>query len=70
MAAVKYTQIATGQWRAGDGNLNHNILALGSDGNVYQYYKSEQMWYPLGRKIAAKPKTYKRMPPVSEEDPF
>jgi hypothetical protein len=49
--SVKFTQLAVRPWTGDSGDQQSSIIALGDDGNVYQYYHSEKAWVPYSTDI-------------------
>lgn len=48
---VKFIQIATKVWTKDTGETESSVIALGDDGNVYQYYHTEKAWVPFSTDI-------------------
>lgn len=48
---IKFTQITVRTWTLDTGEASSSVVALGDDGNVYQYYHSEKAWVPYSTDI-------------------
>lgn len=48
---VKFVQLVVRPWEREEGKQQSSLVALGDDGNAYQYYHSEKAWVPLSTDI-------------------
>jgi hypothetical protein len=51
MPQIKFTQLVVRTYDDEGGRRQSSIVALGSDGKVYQYYHREGAWVPLSSDI-------------------
>lgn len=49
---LRFTQITVGQWTTKEGQLNHTLIGLSEDGQVYTFNRTADAWIPTGTRTA------------------